>query len=117
MSGGMSVTYPERSLWAEPLTPPRPSLQARFEAWLATPDGQAMYGHIRTRALRLYDRGWRHFGIAALWEAARYDQALAVGPDAEGYRANNSFRSRLARRLMEDDPVLEGFFETRVLSA
>jgi len=111
------MTVSERSLWAEPLTPPQPSLQAQFEAWLATPDGQAVYAHVRDRALRLYDRGWRHFGIAALWEAARYDRALQVGPDAEGYKANNSWRSRLARRLMDDVPELADFFTTRELTA
>lgn len=108
----LPATY-VRSLWA----PPQPSLQDRFEAWLATDDGQAVYEHIRDRALRLYARGWRHFGIAALWEAARYDRALVVGPDAEGWKVNNSYRSRMARRLMADHPELDGFFETRRVSA
>jgi hypothetical protein len=107
------MTLPARhipSLW-------EPSLQVRFEQWLTTDDGQAVYEHIRARAMRLYERGWRHFGIAALWEAARYDRALEVGPDAEGWKVNNSWRSRLARRLMEDEPRLRGFFGTRELTA
>ena len=108
----MSLAYPERSLWAEPL---RPGLQRRFEEWLATDDGQAVYEHVRGRALRLRRRGWRRFGMKALWEAARYDRALEVGPDAEGWKVNNNYHSRLARRLMDEEPELQGFFELREL--
>lgn len=107
----LPVTY-VRSLWA----PPHPSLQDRFDQWLATEDGQAVYTNVRDRALALRRRGWRHYGIAALVEAARYDAALVVGPD-EPWRINNSYRSRLARRLMSDHPELAGFFETRRVSA
>lgn len=99
-----------RSLW-------QPTLQDRFDDWLATDDGQAVYEYVRERALALRRRGWRHFGIAAIWESARYDHALRVGPDAEGWKVNNTWRSRLARRLMEDEPELAGFFSTRVLSS
>jgi len=98
------------TFWPRPLT-----LQERFEEWLATEDGQAVYAHVRDRALRLRERGWTHFGIGALWEAARYDRALQVGPDAHGWKVNNDYRSRMARRLMEDEPRLRGFFETREL--
>lgn len=93
------------------------SLQQRFDLWLVSPDGQAAYENVLLRARRLQARGWTHFGIAALWEAARYDRALDIGPDAAGFKLNNDFRSRLARRLMDDIPSLRGFFETRELKA
>jgi hypothetical protein len=95
----------------------RPTLQERFEDWLATPDGRAVYANVRDRALRLRARGWRHFGIAALWEAARYDRALEVGPDEAGFKVNNDYRSRMARLLMDDVPGLADFFEVRELRA
>lgn len=90
-------------------------LDAAFREWLATEDGRAILADVRARALSLRRSGWRHFGIGALWEAVRYDRALQVGPDAEGWRCNNSWRSRVARLLMSEEPELVGFFETREL--
>lgn len=95
----------------------RDSVQDRFEQWVESDEGQAVYENVRARALRLRERGWTHFGMKAIWEAARYDRALQVGPDAAGFKLNNNHHSRLARRLMEDEPRLRGFFETRVLKA
>lgn len=92
------------------------SIQRRFDEWLATPDGQAVYDAVRFRALALKARGWTHFGIGALWEGVRYDRSVQVGPEG-GFRLNDHFRSRLARRLMDDYPALAGFFETRELRA
>ena len=93
----------------------RRSLQTRYAEWRASADGEAVYLNVRERALALRRRGWRHFGIGALWEAARYDWALRVGPDATGVKVNNDYRSRMARELMEQEPTLAGFFETREL--
>jgi hypothetical protein len=93
------------------------TLQERYDDWRATPDGQATYDNVRERAFRLLDRGWHHFGIGALWEAARYDRALLVGPDATGLKLNNDYRSRIVRELMEREPRLADFFETRALKA
>lgn len=92
------------------------TIQQRFEAWLATPDGQAVYEDVVRRAYRLRDRGYRHFGVHALWEAARYDRSLQVGPEG-GFKLNDHFTSRMARRIMADHPELEGFFEIRELRA
>jgi hypothetical protein len=92
------------------------TLQERFEEWMATTDGQVVERAVLTRAFALLDRGFTHYGIAALWEAARYDRSVMVGPNA-GFKLNNDFRSRLARRLMDEHPDLRGFFETRELKA
>ena len=92
-------------------------MQRRYEEWRATNDGQVVYENVRWRAFRLHERGWRRFGIKALWEAARYDRALEVGPDAEGYKINNNWTSRIARELMEYEPSLVGFFELRELKS
>lgn len=93
------------------------SLQDRYETWLASPDGQAVYAAVRAAALRLVDRGFRHYGVKALWEAARYDHALRVGPDVDGWKLNNDWTSRMARDLMAEEPRLLGFFELRELRA
>jgi hypothetical protein len=122
LSGGTSREYPH------PREPYRPhlgpvvlgrhaTLQQRYEDWLASSDGQRVKKAITDAALRLVARGFRHYGIAPLFEAARYTHSLDVGPDAEGWKLNNSWRSRLSRDLMEEVPALKDFFETRQLRA
>ena len=92
-----------------------PSIEEKFTAWMRTPDGIHAYDNVRTRAFRLKERGWRHFGIKALWEAARYDRALELGPDVDGFKLNNNYSSRMARLLMDNEPGLRGFFSLREL--
>lgn len=92
-------------------------LQEKYDNWRATADGQEVYHAIEEAALRLRARGFNHYGIAALYEAARYTRALRVGPDAEGFKLNNNWKSRIARDLMAEHPDLIGFFETRTLRA
>lgn len=88
-------------------------LELAYLDWRNSDDGRAVWRAIRDRALSLRLRGWQHYGIAALFEAARYDHALAVGPDAQGFKLNNNHRAYLARDLMGYYPALAGFFETR----
>lgn len=94
-----------------------PTLQEQFNAWLATPDGQHVYREVVTRARSLRSRGWQHFGIAAIWEAIRYDWSVRVGPDGDGWKVNNNHRAFMARQVMADCADLQGFFETRTQSA
>lgn len=91
------------------------TLQERYEAWRLTENGKVVVEAVTEAALRLHARGFRHYGIAALFEAARYTYALRVGPDSEGFKLNNNWRSRLARDLMHDLPELAGMFELREL--
>ena len=88
-------------------------LPERYAEWRNGDDGRTIAADIKTRAQALFDRGFRHYGIAALFEAARYDRSLKVGPDAEGWKLNNNWRSFLARELMATYSQLEGFFEVR----
>jgi hypothetical protein len=90
-------------------------IQAAYRDWRGTPDGLAVVAAVRRRALELRRRGWRRYGIQALAEVVRFDQAVAAGPDQEGYKVNNSHLSRLARDLMVEDDELRGFFEIREL--
>jgi hypothetical protein len=92
------------------------TLQERFEEWLASPDGQFVAEWIRERALQMRHRGWRHYSVKALYEAARFARDVQVGPNA-GWKLNNSYTSRLARLLMQQEPELESFFEVRELRA
>lgn len=92
------------------------TIQERFEAWLASPDGQRVASYIALRALDLHRRGFTHWGIHSLWELARYDGNLRVGPEGS-FRLNDHFTSRMARHLMRVHPELASFFELRELRA
>lgn len=90
-------------------------IQAAYREWRATPDGLAVVAAVRRRALEVRRRGFRRYGIQAIAEVVRFDRAIAAGPDQEGYKVNNSYLSRLARDLMDEDTELRGFFEIREL--
>lgn len=63
-------------------------------------------------------RGYQRFGIAAVWERMRWEAAMTWGEDAyTGLKLNNDYRSRYARLIMDQEPDLAGFFETRRLRA
>lgn len=92
------------------------TIQERFDEWLASPDGQLVYDEVVVRATRLRDRGWAHFSVHAIWESIRYDHSVRVGPE-DGFKLNDHYTSRMARRVMADWPALDGFFEVRGLRA
>ncbi len=74
-----------------------------------------VYRLLRDGALELRLAGWKHFGIAALYEGLRYQRALETTTD--DFKLNNDFRALYARLLMEQEPELHGLFETRHRSA
>ncbi len=90
-------------------------VEREFDRWIETTDGRRVEAEVVKRARLLQTRGWRHYGIAALIEAVRYDASVSLLGDADGYRVNNNHRSLLARRVMERYPDLSDFFETRDL--
>jgi hypothetical protein len=83
---------------------------------MLTPDGLEVYRYVLERAQALRERGWDHYGMSPLWEMARYDGSLRVGPEG-GFKLNDHYKSRLARRMMAEHADLEGFFELRELRA
>lgn len=72
-----------------------------------------VYRELVKLARKLRDRGHAHYGIGALFEVVRFHRALET-TDAV-YKLNNNHRSRYARLIMEQEPDLRGFFETREL--
>ncbi len=91
----------------------RSSIQYRFSLFHA--ENPHVYAQLRDGALELRRAGWKHFGIARLYEGLRYQQAVVTTSD--DFKLNNSFRALYARLLMEREPELQGFFETRHRSA
>jgi hypothetical protein len=60
----------------------------------------------------IYNNGRDHYGIAALVEVLRYQHAVAQDPNSE-FKVNNNYRAYMAREIMQNNPMLDGFFSTR----
>lgn len=87
----------------------------KYMRWRNSQHGRAVVDAATTRAIRLRQRGFQRYGIKCILEAIRYDFAMKLGTDADGFKVNNNHASRLAREIMAARPELDGFFETREL--
>lgn len=58
--------------------------------------------------------GQKKFGIGAIAERVRWE-VYVERKEADPFKINNSYRSRLARELVRRDPSLDGLFEFRKL--
>jgi len=72
-----------------------------------------VYERLKRLAFKLKVRGVDRYGIKALWEVLRYEEAVQTTADATSYRLNNNFTASYARLLMDQEEDLEGFFELR----
>ena len=89
------------------------SLEERFEAFHRL--NPHIYQELVGRGLALREKGIRRFGIAALFEAMRYDVAVRTGGDT--YKLNNNYKAFYARLIMSNVVALKDFFETREQAA
>lgn len=89
------------------------TIQERFEAFHAA--NPHVYSSLRRLALAARSRGVRRYGIKGLFEQLRWQYAIQTAGD--DFRLNNIYSSRYARLLMDNEPGLAGFFETRRLQA
>jgi len=88
-------------------------LEAKFQEFHA--ENPQVYTALRDRALQLRRKGWNHYGIKAIVEVVRFHRALeTTDPD---FKLNNNYSSRYARILMDEEPELAGFFQTRELKS
>ena len=92
------------------------TLSEKFERWLETPEGAAVFREFIAIARQLREAGHKHYGAKSILEVLRFHRSLR-GPANDIYRINNSWGSRLARRAMESDASLDGFFEVRCLKS
>jgi glycine/D-amino acid oxidase-like deaminating enzyme len=75
-----------------------------------------VYEYLMQLTREVQQRGFRHYGIGAMWERMRWHFQIEKGMDEE-FKLNNNFRSRYARKIMKAHPDLEDFFELRILRA
>jgi hypothetical protein len=94
---------------------PAPTIEERFQAFhQANP---WVYDTLVKLARRRVEVGIRRIGIGMLFEVLRWEwQGATSDPNAE-WRMNNSYRSRYARLIMQQESDLSGVFETRELKA
>lgn len=60
----------------------------------------------------LYNNGHNRYGIAALVEVLRFDHSTTYDPSSE-FKFNNNYRAYMAREIMQNNPLLDGFFSIR----
>lgn len=81
--------------------------QIPFDELVKPVDGNVGKGTIEERFVRFHER----MGMKAIYERVRWE--FGIRTDSQPYKLNNDFCSLYARALMENEPALAGFFETR----
>ena len=61
-------------------------------------------------ALRLINRGTKHYGAKAIFEVIRYHTKINTN---EEFKINNNYTAYYARKFHKQYPQYDGFFETR----
>lgn len=90
------------------------SIQEQFEFFHA--QHPWIYRLLTQRAREMKLRGHREYSIKTLWEVMRWE--VDTGTYAPGeFKLNNNFSSRYARMIMQHEPDLAEFFNTRELRA
>lgn len=87
------------------------SIQERFEQCdQAHPE---MYREFRVIAYDLLWRGRRHYRSKAILELIHYHRILRGQDENEPFKINNTYSSRYARKLINEDERFSRFFELR----
>jgi len=71
-------------------------------------------------ALRLSRAGHKRYSADAILHVIRYDydvRTLRASDSSDGFKINNDFSSRYARKFARQHPELSSFFEQRKLTA
>jgi hypothetical protein len=92
----------------------RRTIDARFDAF--DERNPWVWQLFERHALRLIQRGRRHFSSDAILHVIRYEVAANTNSD-DGFKINNDFSSRYARKFVQAHPEHAEFFATRRLSA
>lgn len=91
----------------------RLSIQQRFDEFHAA--NPHVYTRLRDLALDMRRRGRSRGSIELLFAGLRWEHWIATRDPNSDFRLNDHYTSRYARLLMQREPELDGFFETREL--
>lgn len=96
------------------LFPDDPTIQERFEEFHAAhPD---VYSQFKRFALQLLAAGRKRGSAEQIIQRIRWETAINPTRD-DGFKINDHFRSRYARKLAGEDERFKEFFEFRQLRA
>lgn len=98
------------TLWT--IQKPKKSIRERFTTFHN--GNPKVYREIVGIARQMKARGVQKMGISLIFERLRWLHFIEVQTD-EGFKLSNDFRAEYARLIMNREPDLEGFFETRAL--
>lgn len=103
-----TTSQPMFDLWEDQ------TIRAKFEAF------DQEHPEVYTALVR-YSRQWmshgnRKLGIATLFEKLRWEWHVTSLADHDGFKLNNNYRAHYARKIMAENPDLDGLFEIRTLS-
>lgn len=90
------------------------TIQDRFEEFHA--QNPHVYEGLVKLARQARQRGHDRIGIELLFAVLRWEHMMQTTGE-NGYRLNDHFTARYARKLMAENPDLDGLFETRRLRA
>ncbi len=99
---------------AQAALPGESRVERAFTAWIGTAEGRYVEREVVRLAREDKAAGDRR-GELNLYLALVRRSARGLRRDPAGFRCNNSHRSLLARRIMQSNPDLAGFFEVRPL--
>lgn len=85
------------------------TIRERFEAFHAA--NPQVFTRLREMAFQRYNAGHEQCGMKRLFEVMRWEDGLKTTGDT--FKLNNDFTACYARKLMEHETELDGFFETR----
>ena len=89
-------------------------LDAEFDRFVS--ENPHVYSRFRMIAVKLKARGHERWGAKGIWEVLRWELAVSTNAGATDVMLNNNYTSRMARKLMADEPEdFAGFFEIRRL--
>jgi hypothetical protein len=92
----------------------RQTIQERFEEFHET--HPEVYAYLLALCLELRRKGFKRYGIRSLWERVRWHFQVEKELGAD-FKLNDHFHSRYARKIVQNHPELDGFFELRELRA
>lgn len=76
-----------------------------------------VYDNLVRLTKRLRTAGRRRVGIGHLFEVLRWEYAIQTDHKESQYTLNNNFRSRYARKIIDEIPDLRDMFEIRELKS
>jgi hypothetical protein len=88
------------------------TIAARFQKFHE--ENPEVYRELVSLAREIRDkRGYQKFGIATIYEVARWRSIIRADKPADEFKLNNNFRAYYARLIMDQEEDLAGFFDTR----